>query len=176
MTTDGRDRGVTTVLNGARAEGRRLAGASPSGSSNLADLLERVLDKGIIIAGDITLCLGEIELLQIKIRLLIASVDKAREMGIDWWQHDPALSSAAQRSVREKDALMERLDRLEKMLAPLAQEREKEPEPEREKEPAPERAHELPPPLVEPITNGHSPTRNEVLDALRNGSLNGTKA
>src|SRR5215203_5737605 len=99
--TDVDDGGVSTILNGARPDRRRLAGASPSGASSLADLLERVLDKGIVIAGDVTLCLGEIELLQIKIRLLIASVDKAREMGIDWWQHDPALSSGAKKVAEE---------------------------------------------------------------------------
>ncbi len=121
--TDSRNRGVTTILNGARPESRRLAGTTQSGSSNLSDLLERVLDKGIIIAGDITLCLGEIELLQIKIRLLIASVDKARDMGIDWWQHDPALSSAAKRTFADRDQLLERLDRLERLLVPLVQER-----------------------------------------------------
>src|SRR5215207_8820136 len=109
---------VTTALNGVRPEGRRLAGASQAGSSNLGDLLERVLDKGIIIAGDITLCLGEIELLQIKIRLLIASVDKAREMGIDWWQYDPALSSRARKETAERDQLAQRLERLETMLKP----------------------------------------------------------
>jgi ABC-type phosphate transport system auxiliary subunit len=124
--TDSRSRGVTTILNGARPEGRRLAGTNQGGSSNLADLLERVLDKGLIIAGDITLCLGEIELLQIKIRLLIASVDKAREMGIDWWQHDPALSSAARKTVADRDELTKRLDTLETMLASLVQEREKQ--------------------------------------------------
>src|SRR5215207_861506 len=117
---------VTTALNGVRPEGRRLAGASQAGSSNLGDLLERVLDKGIIIAGDITLCLGEIELLQIKIRLLIASVDRARDMGIDWWQHDPALSSAAKRGAVQQDELTQRLDRLERMLAPLVEERAKQ--------------------------------------------------
>lgn len=121
------DRGVTTILNGHRPEGRRLAGASQGASSNLADLLERVLDKGIIIAGDITLCLGEIELLQIKVRLLIASVDRARDMGIDWWQHDPALSSVAKRGAPEKDQLIQRLERMEKMLAPLVEEREQHP-------------------------------------------------
>ena len=67
--------------------------ASSGGPANLADILERVLDKGIVIAGDISINLLEIELLQIKVRLLIASVDKAREMGIDWWEHDPSLSS-----------------------------------------------------------------------------------
>jgi gas vesicle protein GvpA/GvpJ/GvpM family len=123
MTDDG-NRGVTTILNGARPESRRLAGAMQSGSSNLADLLERVLDKGIIIAGDVTLCLGEIELLQIKIRLLIASVDRASAMGIDWWRNDPALSSSAHRAPDERYQLTQRLDRLETLLAPLVKERE----------------------------------------------------
>ncbi|MEN1882623.1 gas vesicle protein [Streptomyces mirabilis] len=62
-------------------------------SANLADILERVLDKGIVIAGDIQINLLDIELLTIKLRLLVASVDKAKEMGIDWWEHDPSLSS-----------------------------------------------------------------------------------
>ncbi|MGW2181925.1 gas vesicle protein GvpJ [Streptomyces sp. NPDC001732] len=64
-------------------------------STNLADILERVLDKGIVIAGDIRINLLDIELLTIKLRLLVASVDKAKEMGIDWWEHDPSLSSRA---------------------------------------------------------------------------------
>ena len=123
--TDNGNRGVTTILNGSRPESRRLAGTTQAVSSNLADLLERVLDKGLIIAGDITLCLGEIELLQIKIRLLVASVDRARAMGIDWWQHDPALSSTAQRVVQDRDELAKRLERLETMLTPLVKEREK---------------------------------------------------
>ena len=62
---------------------------------SLADILERVLDKGIVIVGDIKINLLDIELLTVKIRLLVASVDKAKEMGIDWWEHDPALSSRA---------------------------------------------------------------------------------
>lgn len=63
-------------------------------SSTLADILERVLDKGIVIAGDITINVGEVELLSIKIRLLVASVERAQAMGINWWQHDPSLSQA----------------------------------------------------------------------------------
>ncbi|GHH88455.1 gas vesicle protein [Streptomyces capitiformicae] len=66
-------------------------------SANLADILERVLDKGIVIVGDIKVNLLDIELLTIKLRLLVASVDKAKEIGIDWWEHDPALSSRASR-------------------------------------------------------------------------------
>ena len=84
-----------------------LATAS-NGSANLADILERVLDKGIVIAGDIQINLCDVELLTIKLRLLVASVDKAREMGIDWWEGDPFLNRAAHQ--RE---LEERLERLE---------------------------------------------------------------
>jgi hypothetical protein len=91
-------------------------------TTNLADLLERVLDKGIVIAGDISISVGEIELLTIKVRLLIASIDKAQEIGIDWWRTDPALSSQARRDqlVEENRQLKERLDRLEGHLAVLA--------------------------------------------------------
>lgn len=75
---------------------RSLSAYGQQGSSaNLADILERVLDKGIVIVGDIKINLLDIELLTIKLRLLVASVDKAKEIGIDWWEHDPALSSRA---------------------------------------------------------------------------------
>ncbi|MFJ6442774.1 gas vesicle protein [Streptomyces sp. NPDC091649] len=93
-------------------------------SANLADILERVLDKGIVIAGDIQINLLDIELLTIKLRLLVASVDKAKEMGIDWWEHDPSLSSRA-RPARETearpdgDALAEENERLRAELARL---------------------------------------------------------
>jgi hypothetical protein len=85
------------------------------GGANLADILERVLDKGVVIAGDIRINLLDIELLTIKLRLVVASVDKAREMGIDWWEDDPALSSRARRSelARENAELRERLAQLE---------------------------------------------------------------
>lgn len=67
---------------------------STSGDT-LADLLERILDKGIVIAGDIKISIGEVELLQIKIRLIVCSVDKAQEIGINWWKEDPSLSSTS---------------------------------------------------------------------------------
>ncbi len=57
--------------------------------------MERILDKGIVIAGDIKISIGEVELLQIKIRLIVCSVDKAMEIGINWWKEDPALSSTS---------------------------------------------------------------------------------
>lgn len=66
-------------------------------TTNLADLLERILDKGIVIVGDIRINLIDVELLTIKIRLLIASVDKAKSLGIDWWEHDPFISSPKER-------------------------------------------------------------------------------
>lgn len=81
--------------------------------ANLADLLERVLDKGIVIAGDIRVNLLDIELLTIRIRLLIASVDRAREMGIDWWEHDPTLTSGARDLAVENRRLRERIGELE---------------------------------------------------------------
>ena len=77
--------------------------------AQLADVLERVLDKGIVIAGDIQINLLDIELLTVKLRLLIASADKAKEMGIDWWQNDPFLSHAS-----DGNALESRLKRLER--------------------------------------------------------------
>ncbi len=82
-------------------------------SANLADVLERVLDNGIVIAGDIRVNLLDIELLTIKIRLLIASVDKAREIGIDWWERDPGLTSAGRDLAEENRQLRARIEALE---------------------------------------------------------------
>lgn len=86
-----------------------------SSSANLADILERVLDKGVVIAGDIRINLLDIELLTIKLRLVVASVDRAKEMGIDWWEQDPALSSKARHRElgRENDELRRRVAELE---------------------------------------------------------------
>jgi hypothetical protein len=100
----------------------------PESQTNLADILERVLDKGIVIAGDIQINLLDIELLTIKLRLLIASVDRAREMGINWWEGDSSLQhlgpggedddgkSEPGRLERENIELRERLDRLERLI------------------------------------------------------------
>jgi Gas vesicle protein len=85
-----------------------LPATQGGGPAQLADVLERVLDKGIVIAGDIQINLLDIELLTIKLRLLVASADKAREMGIDWWDGDPFLS----RGGGDK-SLEDRLKRLE---------------------------------------------------------------
>lgn len=97
--------------------------ARPSGDS-LADLLERVLDKGVVVAGDIVVNLLDIELLTLKVRLLICSADTAQQMGIDWWKHDPFLtgSAARQEDRNELDSadtqqLRERIEQLEASLA-----------------------------------------------------------
>jgi Gas vesicle protein len=110
---------------GPRAAARRPPEQQPSGT-NLADLLERILDKGIVIVGDIRVNLLDIELLTIKLRLLVASVDRAKELGIDWWEHDPTLSSrarteqtAAEGQANADPALREENQRLRQRLAAL---------------------------------------------------------
>ncbi|MEU2583515.1 gas vesicle protein [Streptomyces avermitilis] len=91
---------------------------SGPGTTNLADILERVLDKGIVIAGDIKIDLLDIELLTIRLRLFVASVDTAKKAGIDWWETDPALSSRAARSALQDENrdLRERLKALESRM------------------------------------------------------------
>lgn len=90
-------------------------------SSTIVDVLEKILDKGVVIAGDITVGIADVELLTIKIRLIVASVDKAKEIGMDWWETDPYLSSkAANNSTKEleeeNERLKERLKSLENKL------------------------------------------------------------
>ncbi|MBF2087368.1 MAG: gas vesicle protein [Synechococcales cyanobacterium K44_A2020_017] len=87
--------------------------------STLADVLERVLDKGIVIAGDISVSVGSTELLSIRIRLLISSVDKAREIGINWWESDPFLSGQARQLMETNQELQARLEGLENELKAL---------------------------------------------------------
>ncbi|MBM9506327.1 gas vesicle protein [Streptomyces sp. KK5PA1] len=86
----------------------------PPPGANLADILERVLDKGVVIAGDIRINLLDIELLTIKLRLLVASVDKAKEMGIDWWEHDPSLSHGARRRPSAREVERDTRDEVER--------------------------------------------------------------
>jgi hypothetical protein len=94
----------------------RSPAPAPTAPSSLADILERVLDKGIVIAGDIQINLLDIELLTIKLRLLVASVDRAKEMGINWWESDASLSSSARELEDQNRTLRERLERLEEKL------------------------------------------------------------
>jgi hypothetical protein len=107
------------------ATGRFPGPYDSGGGTDLADILERVLDKGIVIAGDIRINLLDIELLTIKLRLIVASVDKAKEMGIDWWEHDPALSSGARkRELEQRNTELERrVAELEALAGPAGRER-----------------------------------------------------
>jgi hypothetical protein len=119
---------MTTMNEVMRHHGASIA--APAQRDSLVDVLERVLDKGVVVAGDIKINLLDIELLTIKVRLLITSVDKAREIGIDWWTRDPALTSHKQQDQQkgigkgkdngsETKALMERLERIESQLQAL---------------------------------------------------------
>lgn len=89
-------------------------------ASGLVDVLDRVLDKGLVIAGDIKVSLAEVELLTIRIRLLVCSLDKAQEIGLDWWRYDRDLSPGAQRRVQvQADELQSQLRRLERKVDTL---------------------------------------------------------
>ncbi|MEU5822743.1 gas vesicle protein [Streptomyces sp. NPDC047803] len=107
---------------------------APSGpqTTNLADILERVLDKGIVIAGDIKIDLLDIELLTIRLRLFVASVDTAKKAGIDWWETDPALSSHAARNALQDEnrELRARLEALESRSSDAREQQERESETE----------------------------------------------
>ncbi len=85
-------------------------------ASGLVDVLDRVLDKGLVIAGDIKVSVAEVELLTIRIRLMVCSIDKAEQIGLDWWKHDRYLSVGSQELAAENEALRERVKRLERQI------------------------------------------------------------
>jgi hypothetical protein len=89
----------------------------PTGGDRLADILERVLDKGIVVAGDVTISLVGIELLNIKVRLIVATVERAIELGINWWEADPMLTTRASDLSMENEQLKKRLAALETQVA-----------------------------------------------------------
>ncbi|MBE9112335.1 gas vesicle protein [Nodosilinea sp. LEGE 07298] len=93
--------------------------ATATQGSSLVDVIERVLDKGIVIAGDISVSVGSTELLSIRIRLIISSVDKAREIGINWWESDPYLSSRTNELLEANQQLQARLEAMEAELKTL---------------------------------------------------------
>jgi hypothetical protein len=88
-------------------------------SSGLVDVLDRVLDKGLAIAGDIRISLAEVELLTIRIRLIVCSIDKAQEIGLDWWKHDRHLASAARGADNNHHELLQQLRQLERKVEAL---------------------------------------------------------
>jgi hypothetical protein len=101
---------------------RMSPAALSSGSSHtasLVDILDRVLDKGLVVAGDIKISLAEVELLTIRIRLLICSIDKAEQIGMDWWKYDKNLSPGRLSSARENEALKKQIRLLERKVAAL---------------------------------------------------------
>ena len=94
---------------------------SQSRAPGLVDVLDRVLDKGLVIAGDIKVSLAEVELLTIRIRLIVCSLDKAQEIGLDWWRYDRDLSPGAQRSaLAGQDELRQQIQKLEKKVEALS--------------------------------------------------------
>jgi hypothetical protein len=94
---------------------------TPNRTHGLVDILDRVLDKGLVVAGDIKINLANVELLTIQVRLLICSIDKAEQIGLNWWRNDPRLSStAAPGQITRGSDLDERLSRIERQLAAIA--------------------------------------------------------
>lgn len=108
----------SSVSSGGIAPTNRSFQSATSGSS-LADVLERVLDKGVVIAGDITVSVGATELLSIRIRLLISSIDKAKEIGINWWENNSFLSAQSHSLLEANQQLQARIDSLEQELRSL---------------------------------------------------------
>jgi len=96
-----------------------LTGSQLRGNAGLVDVLDRVLDKGLVVAGDIKVSLAEVELLTIRIRLMICSIDKAEEIGLDWWKYDRHLSPGREQMLQENLELREQLRVLERRLATL---------------------------------------------------------
>src|SRR6266849_10627683 len=88
-------------------------------ASGLVDVLDRVLDKGLVIAGDIKVSLAEVELLTIRIRLIVCSIDKAQQIGLDWWRYDKHLAPGAQNLLRDNEKLQEQVRVLERKLETL---------------------------------------------------------
>jgi len=88
-------------------------------STGLVEVLDRVLDKGLVVAGDVRVSLAEVELLTIRIRLLVCSIDKAEQIGLDWWRHDSYLSPSARQLTDENRSLRQQVQRLEERLALL---------------------------------------------------------
>ena len=95
---------------------------NPTRTHGLVDILDRVLDKSLVIAGDIKINLANVELLTISVRLLICSIDKAEQIGLNWWRNDPRLTSGSYPSLPASQ-LEERLDRIERQLEGLAKKR-----------------------------------------------------
>lgn len=98
----------------------------PQRSQGLVDILDRVLDKGLVVAGDIKVNLANVELLTIRIRLLVCSIDKAESIGMNWWRTDPAYGGpAVPPSANEMSLMMEKIDQLASKIDQLEQQQQK---------------------------------------------------
>jgi hypothetical protein len=97
----------------------QLAFEQQRGSTGLVDVLDRVLDKGLLVAGDIRISLAEVELLTIRIRLIVCSIDKAQEIGMDWWRHDPHFAGHRDRLSEENEDLRQQVRALQARLGTL---------------------------------------------------------
>ena len=97
-----------------------LTASQQRGNAGLVDVLDRVLDKGLVVAGDIKVSLAEVELLTIRIRLMICSIDKAEEIGLDWWKYDRHLSPGREQVMQENLELREQLRELEQRVVALS--------------------------------------------------------
>jgi hypothetical protein len=100
---------------------------TPNRTHGLVDILDRVLDKGLVVAGDIKINLANVELLTIQVRLLICSIDKAEQIGLNWWRNDPRLSTSAPGQIAAGGELDARLERIEKQRTALAERPDKSP-------------------------------------------------
>ena len=98
-----------------------LAARPTRHSTGLVDVLDRILDKGLVVAGDVKVSLAEVELLTIRIRLMVCSIDKAQQIGLDWWKYDRYLSPGREEMVRENLRLREQVQALERQVAALTQ-------------------------------------------------------
>lgn len=94
---------------------------NPTRTHGLVDILDRVLDKGLVIAGDIKINLANVELLTIQVRLLVCSIDKAEQIGLNWWRNDPRLTMAATGAIAATADMESRLARIEETLTRLAE-------------------------------------------------------
>jgi 50S ribosomal subunit-associated GTPase HflX len=92
-------------------------------STGLVEVLDRILDKGLVVAGDIKVSLAEVELLTIRIRLLVCSIDKAEQIGLDWWKYDHHLSPGKQQLSAENEDLRKQVRALERQLAATSKRR-----------------------------------------------------
>ncbi|MDQ6858307.1 MAG: gas vesicle protein [Chloroflexota bacterium] len=94
-------------------------GLSPAPSTSIIDILDRVLDKGLVVAGDISISLANVELLTIRIRLLVCSIDKAEQIGLNWWRYDKNLVAPATAAAASRDASAGEVKRLEERIVEL---------------------------------------------------------